>query len=55
MNISCYWGENEDNKIVHWYRHKDVNIMRITIVSQYHEPDITYGLRNKVSVRLFNF
>ena len=51
VNISCYWGENEDNKNVNWYRHNDVNIMRMSVATKYNEPDIPYGLRNKVSVK----
>ena len=49
--ISCYWGENEDNKNVNWYRHNDVNILRISVASSYREPDVPFGLRNKVGVK----
>ena len=51
VNMSCHWGENEDQKNVNWYRHNDIHIMRLFVASAYREPDVPYGLRNRVSVK----
>ena len=65
VNLSCYWGENEDNKDVNWYAHRThvnnphkLHIMRIKVAREYSEPDVLPGFRNKVSVetvKVFNY